>query len=96
MTLRRTDGRCAHHLLASRRRRAQRGRCDRGPGAAGRLEGARRELAGHGLSFSCGVATLAPGGLPADAFRAADRARYEAKRAGQRLERLADALHDLT
>jgi hypothetical protein len=59
------------------------------------------------LSFSCGVASLAPGQRPADDFRAADAAQYAAKRAGRglvalerapadvRLERLATALHRL-
>ena len=34
------------------------------------------------LALSCGVAALRPGARPADLFRAADAAQYEAKRAG--------------
>jgi hypothetical protein len=42
-------------------------------------------LAVRDLSFSCGVASLAPGQRPAHAFRAADAAQYAAKRAGRGL-----------
>ncbi len=61
--------------------------------AAGTLravaEAACSALAVHEITFSCGVATLQPGERPADAFRAADAAQYEAKRAGRGLVVLA-------
>jgi hypothetical protein len=52
-------------------------------------EAACSALAVHELTFSCGVPTLEPGERPADVFRAADAARYEAKRAGRGLVVLA-------
>jgi len=61
--------------------------------AAGTLravaEAACSALAVHEITFSCGVATLQPGERPADVFRAADAAQYEAKRAGRGLVVLA-------